>query len=176
MQNRTELRATQARIRSAQASLTVAKREFLPFLDATANWRYSGQEYPLAPNWLAGVTVSIPVLNPPLFSQLNEVAANLASAQADEEITRQNILLEIQQSHANLVSAREAIQATEVSLQSARENLDLAQGRYQVGVGPLIDVTDAQLALTQAESQNIQAIVAFKLAEAQLRKAMGFLE
>jgi outer membrane protein TolC len=175
-QNRTELRAAQARIRSAEASLTVAKRDFLPSLDATANWSYRGQDYPLAPNWLAGVTVSIPVLNPPLFSQLDEVAANLAGAQADEEITRQNIILEIQQSFATLVSARDAIQATEVSLQSARENLELAQGRYQVGVGPLIDVTDAQLALTQAESQNIQAIIAFKLAEAQLRKAMGLLE
>jgi outer membrane protein TolC len=176
MQNRTELRAAQARIRSADASLSVAKRDFLPSLGATANWRYSGQDYPLAPNWLAGVTLTVPILNPPLFSQLEEVAAELASAQASEEIIRQNIILEIQQNYATLESAREGIQATNVLVQEARENLELAQGRYQVGVGPLIDVTDAQLALTQAESQNIEAIVVFKLAEAQLRKAMGLLE
>jgi outer membrane protein TolC len=175
LQHRTELRAAQARIRAAEANLAVAKRNFLPSLGATANWSYRGQDYPLAPNWLAGVTLSVPVLNPPLFSQLDEVAANLASAQADEEILRQNIILEIQQSYADLVSAREAIQASQVLLQEARENLELAQGRYQVGVGPLIDVTDAELALTQAESQNIQAIVNYKLAEARLRKAMGLL-
>lgn len=176
MQNRTELRADQARIRSAEASLAVAKREFLPTLGATANWSYRGQDYPLAPNWLGGVTLTVPVLNPPRFSQLEEVAAELASAQASEEITRQNIVLEIQQSYATLVNAREAIQTSEVLVQEARENLELAQGRYEVGVGPLIDVTDAQLALTQAESQNIQAIITFKLAEAQLRKAIGLLE
>jgi outer membrane protein TolC len=45
----------------------------------------------------------------------------------------------------------------------------------QVGVGPLIDVTDAELALTQAESENIQAVVDVKLSEARLRKAMGLL-
>jgi cell division protein FtsI/penicillin-binding protein 2 len=58
----------------------------------------------------------------------------------------------------------------------ARENLALAEGRYQVGVGPLIDVTDAELALTQAESENIQAIVDYQLSEVRLRKAMGLLE
>ena len=58
-------------------------------------------------------------------------------------------------------------------VQQARENLALAQGRYEVGVGPLSDVTDAQLALTQAESQDIQARVNVKRAEARLHKATG---
>jgi outer membrane protein len=175
LDNRTELQAAQARVRSAEANLAVAKRTLLPSLDAVASWSYRGQDYPLAPNWLAGVTLTVPVLNPPLFYQIEEVAANLASAQADEEIIRQNIFLEVQRSYADLVSAREAIEASEVLLQQARENLELATGRYQVGVGPLIDVTDAQLALTQAESQHVQALVRFKTAEAQLRKAMGLL-
>jgi outer membrane protein len=176
LENRTELRALRARIRAAEADLTVAKRNFLPFVSADANWSYRGQELPYAPNWLVGATLTVPVLNPPLFSQVDAAAANLASAQASEEITAQNIVLEVQQSFVNLVSARERIRSAEVLLTSARENLDLAQGRYQVGVGPLIDVTDAEFALTQAESENIQAVVDFKIADARLRKAMGLVE
>ena len=175
-ENRTELRALRARIRSAEANLTLAKRNFLPSLSADANWTYRGQDLPWAPNWTVGGTLTVPVLNPPLFSQVNEAAANLASAQASEEITAQNITLEVQQSFVDLVSARERIRTSEVLLTQARENLALAQGRYQVGVGPLIDVTDAELALTQAESENIQSIVDFKLSEARLRKAMGLVE
>ncbi|HSF29881.1 MAG TPA: TolC family protein [Candidatus Tectomicrobia bacterium] len=176
LENRTELRALRARIRSAEADLTLAKRDFFPSLSADANWNYRGQELPYAPNWVVGATLTVPVLNPPLFSQVDEAAANLASAQASEEITAQNIVLEVQQSFVDLVAARERIRTAEVLLTQARENLDLAQGRYQVGVGPLIDVTDAELALTQAESENIQAIVDFKLSEARLQKAMGLLE
>jgi outer membrane protein len=82
----------------------------------------------------------------------------------------------VQQNHANLIGAKESIRASEVLLQQARESLELARGRYQVGVGPLIDITNAQLALTQAEDQNIQAIVNFKLSEAGLRKAIGLAE
>jgi outer membrane protein len=176
LENRTELRALRARIRSAEANLTLAKRNFLPSISADANWNYRGQELPYAPNWVVGATLTVPVLNPPLFSQVDEAAAELANAQASEEITAQNVVLEVQQSFVDLVSARERIRSAEVLLAQARENLDLAQGRYQVGVGPLIDVTDAELALTQAESENIQAIVDFKLSEARLRKAMGLLE
>jgi outer membrane protein len=175
MENRSELRSARALVRSAEASLSVAKRNLLPSLGASASWSYRGQDYPLAPNWLAGMTLTIPVLNPPVFYQIEEVAAELASAQTNEEITRQDIILEVRQSFADLVSAKEAIQASEVLLQQARENLELATGRYQVGVGPLIDVTDAELALTQAESQNVQALVRYKVAEAQLQKAMGLL-
>jgi outer membrane protein len=176
LENRTELRALRARIRSAEADLTVAKRNFLPILSADANWNYRGQELPYAPNWSVGATLTVPVLNPPLFSQVDAAAASLASAQASEEITAQNVVLEVQQSFVDLVSARERIRTAEVLLTQARENLDLAQGRYQVGVGPLIDVTDAELALTQAESENIQAAVDFKISEARLRKAMGLVE
>ena len=176
LENRTELRALNARIRSAEANLTLSKRNFLPSLSADANWSYRGQELPWAPNWTVGGTLTVPVLNPPLFSQVDQASANLASAQASEEITAQNIVLEVQQSFVDLVSARERIRTSEVLLVSARENLALAQGRYQVGVGPLIDVTDAEFLLTQAESENIQAIVDFKVSEARLRKAMGLLE
>jgi outer membrane protein len=176
LRNRTEILSVQARIREAEANLKVAKNNFLPTLSANASWSYRGQNLPLAPNWIAGMSVTVPVLNPPLFSQLDSVAANLASAQASAEITRQNVILEVQQNYANLLGAKESIRTSEVLLEEARESLELARGRYQVGVGPLIDITNAQLALTQAEDQNIQAIVNFKLAEAGLRKALGLLQ
>jgi outer membrane protein len=176
LENRTEIRAFQARIRAAEAALTLSKRNFLPSVSAGAEWNYRGQELPYAPNWTVGATLSVPILNPPLFSQVDEAASDLAGAQANEEISAQNVVLEVQQSFVDLVSARERIRTAEVLLAQARENLALAQGRYEVGVGPLIDVTDAELALTQAESENIQAIVDYKLSEVRLRKAMGLVE
>jgi len=174
--NRTEIQAAQARVRVSEANLKVAQRHFFPILNANASWSYSGQEFPLASNWTAGVFLEVPALDPPRFAQLNEATANLAAARASEETVKHNVLLEVQQIYADLISARESIEAASVLLQQGRENLALAQGRYEVGVGPLIDVTDAQLAFTQAETQDIQARVNFKRAEARLRKATGAVE
>jgi outer membrane protein TolC len=61
----------------------------------------------------------------------------------------------------------------ESSFQKARESLALAEGRYQAGIGPSIEVTDAQLAAVQAEIDHIQAQYDHQLSVARLFKAMG---
>jgi outer membrane protein len=55
----------------------------------------------------------------------------------------------------------------------AKENLVLAEGRYQAGVGNIIEVTDAHLSLTSARANTIQALYNFKTAVAQLEKSVG---
>jgi len=55
----------------------------------------------------------------------------------------------------------------------AKENLDLANGRYQVGVGSIIEVTDAETTYTSAQTDRIRALYDYKIAEAQLAKAIG---
>jgi outer membrane protein len=49
----------------------------------------------------------------------------------------------------------------------------LAQGRYEAGVGPYIEVTDAQVASVNAETDHVQAQYDYQLAVARLYKAMG---
>ena len=60
---------------------------------------------------------------------------------------------------------------SEQTLVQARENLDLVEGRYAAGVGNIIELTDAQVSLTSAEANTIQALATYKTAVAQLEKA-----
>jgi outer membrane protein TolC len=55
----------------------------------------------------------------------------------------------------------------------ARENLDLAEGRYETGVGNIIELTDAQVSLTSAQANNIKVLYDYKTAVAQVEKAVG---
>jgi len=64
----------------------------------------------------------------------------------------------------------------ESSLKNARDNLELAQGRYEAGVGVTIEVTDAQVASVNAETSYVQALYDYQLAAARLFKAMGRME
>ncbi len=56
---------------------------------------------------------------------------------------------------------------------AAKENLDLAKGRYQVGVGSIIEVTDAQTLYTDAQTTYIRTLYDYKIAEAQFIRAIG---
>ncbi len=55
----------------------------------------------------------------------------------------------------------------------AQENFDLATGRYQVGVGSPLEITDAEVSLANARANYIQALYNYKIAEARIEKAMG---
>lgn len=59
------------------------------------------------------------------------------------------------------------------SLKNARESLDLAEGRYEAGVGLSLEVTDAQVAAAKSETDYVQALYDYQLAAARLAKAMG---
>ena len=55
----------------------------------------------------------------------------------------------------------------------AKENYDLASGRYQVGVGSPLEITDAEVQLANAKANHIQALYNFKVSEAKIERAMG---
>jgi len=79
----------------------------------------------------------------------------------------------VEQSYLKVVETQERIKATESAATAAKENLDLAQGRYQVGVGSIIEVTDAETLYTEAQINYVRTIYEYKIADAQLARAMG---
>ena len=125
-------------------------------------------------DWSFGATLTVPIFSG--FSTPNQIAeakANLKNLEAQEETLRQNIRLEAEQAYLSRKEAMERITVTEKTLDQAKENYDLASGRYQVGVGQPLEITDAEVLLANARANHIQALYDFKVAEARIDKAMG---
>ena len=104
---------------------------------------------------------------------MEEARANLEVARANEEYIRQGIRFDIEQAFSNLTQAKEGIVLAEVTVKQAKENRELAQGRYAAGVGNTIEVTDALVTEINAKTAYITALYDFHLAVASLEKAMG---
>ncbi len=66
-----------------------------------------------------------------------------------------------------------AIDAARDALTNAREQLRLAEGRYSAGVGSIIELGDAQVALQNAGAQLVTAQFNLSTARAQLLTALG---
>jgi outer membrane protein TolC len=58
-------------------------------------------------------------------------------------------------------------------VEQANEAVRLANARYEAGSGTQLDVLSAQVELTTARTNQIQAIYQYNVAVAALRKAMG---
>ena len=99
--------------------------------------------------------------------------ANVDAASAQATLLRQQLLLEVEQARIGVVGAKHALSTAELVVGSSRERLTLAEGRYQTGVGSLLELADAQLALTQAQGDRVQAEFSLASARAALLHALG---
>jgi outer membrane protein len=130
--------------------------------------------FPLQPSWQVRLTLNIPIFDGFRTTyKVEESVRTYYAIRAAAEQQKQQVALEVEQGYANVGSAQERIKATRAAEQAARENLDLANGRYQVGVGSIIEVTDAQALYVTAEVDYVNSLYNYKIAEAQLLRAVG---
>ena len=118
--------------------------------------------------------MNLSILNGGLVrAQIAEGDANLRVLKYNEESLRQNIALQVRQAVLNVQQAGESIGVAEKGAQQARENLELAEGRYNTGVGNIIELTTAQVSLTSAEASYVQALYNYQTFVATLQNAIG---
>ncbi|MBI4685832.1 MAG: TolC family protein [Nitrospirae bacterium] len=159
---------------AAEKSIKLANTGYYPVVSGNAAYNRSGEKFPLGEGWNAGVTLSFPIFSGFLTKyQIEEAKANLDVLKANEDLLKQKIFLEVQQAYLNIKEAEERIPIAELVIKQADENLELANGRYAAGIGSPIEVTDAQVLLTNAKSSYIQTLYDYKVAQANLEKAMG---
>jgi outer membrane protein len=174
---RPDLASARAKREAAERSIDLARTGYYPVLSGNAGYGWSGQNYPLDKEWTVGATLNFPLFSGFLTKyQVTEARANLEVAQANEEYIRQGIRFDIEQAYSNLTQAKEGIMLAEVTVKQAKENRELAQGRYAAGVGNTIEVTDALVLEINAKTAYINALSDYHLAVASLEKAMGVKE
>jgi len=174
-EQRPELLQLKAKQQAQEATIKLAQSSYYPTLSGTVNYLHRGSELGDM-YWDLSVGA---ILSMPLFSgfsspsQVAEARANLRNLQAQEESLKLNIRLEADQAYLSLKLAYEQVAVTEKSQAQAQENFELATGRYQVGVGSPLEVTDAEVLLANARANNVTALYNYKIAEARIEKAMG---
>lgn len=112
--------------------------------------------------WFFGVTGSWPIFDGFATAGLvKQQRALLSEARITYDDAVRQVELEIQQAFSNLQQDRQLVAATSKTVEQAREALRLASARLGVGAGVQLDVLNAQVALTQAQSTQLQALASY---------------
>jgi outer membrane protein len=104
---------------------------------------------------------------------VKQAQGNLDNANAQLTAEELQVRFDVEQADATLQGSKTALVASEEALVNAREQLRLAEARYQTGVGSIIELSDAQVAATNAGAQLVQARFTLATARAQLLAALG---
>jgi outer membrane protein TolC len=185
--HRPELKSFESQRKAQDQLVATARRGHLPdiIFDAAYGRRHDSDErdtntnrsfntFPLQPAWSVQLSLNIPIFDGfRTTNRVEETLRNYYVIKAQEELQRQQVALDVEQSYFRLVDLVERIKADEAAAQAAKENLDLANGRYQVGVGSIIEVTDAQTLYTDAQTTYVRDLYLYKIAEAQLERSIG---
>ena len=172
---RPELRGIMARIEAAQTNIRQIESGFYPNLSLDAAVGQQESTYPPSGRkWSVGLTLGIPIFERlTTRSKKSQAVAALAAMRATELQTMRGVELEVQQSWLALKEALERRAVTGKAREQAEEDRRVSEGRYQEGVGNILDVLDAQAALTQAKTNEVVATYDIATATAKLDRATG---
>src|SRR5215475_407499 len=179
-----------ARVQESQSLVRSLDRSYYPklYLQSVVMGRGSGIDPtgkflggaegmgPDRANWAAGLSVTVPVFD--IFSIKSKKAVEAANERAEEaryDQTLQDLTGQLRKAQASLDGARKVAENTPVELDAARTTETQESARYQAGLATLVDVSDAQSFLVQAEIDDALARLAIWQNLASVAAAQGDL-
>lgn len=176
-ERRPDLKATEAQVRAAQATVDSTRASGLPTLSLGLgpNWVDSGNISNRSSS--IGLTLTVPIFSGfDTTYKIRSAQARADAASAQRDNVHLQVALDVWTAYQALTTATQTIRTTADLLASAEQSQRVALGRYKAGVGTILDVLNAQSALAGARVQRIQAMLDWNVSRASLAKAVGTLD
>ncbi|MBK6267389.1 TolC family protein [Marivirga sp. S37H4] len=166
--NRSDLQQMELRLSSSRRNIASSKSSYYPSLSAFYEYgtqystlnslSFQEQFFELYPSNTIGLNLSIPLFNNYTNKTRVEVAkVQLSNSALDLEDIKRNIFLEIQNAYLNYEASLKRIEVTKAGLHASQEAYEVQNQRYQMGASSLIELSQANQILVQAESDYAQA-------------------
>ena len=176
LQERPEIKALQFEVESAQKFGSAEHDLWLPTVNALGVVGEAPVRDNHIPNWYGavGVNVNIPIFNGFLYNARAK-AADLQSEVNRQKLAdlRNTISRDVRISWQDTNRAYERLSVTEQLRQQASLALDLAQARYNLGLGSIVEFTQAELQKTEADIADTDANYQYRLAQIALAFAVA---
>ena len=175
--NHPDLAALRLQLAAARSTRLAAQRGNNPLVTANGRLGWSGtDELPVDLGWSIGAQVSVPLFDGHLTRERTaEAEAGVAAAEFALENRRRQVRLLVEQASRSMREAAERLVAREKQREAFAENLRLATGRYEAGAADIIEMIDAQVQMTVAETNVVETRFDQALALAALYRALGRL-
>ncbi len=173
--NRPDVLSAHTDVRISRLKLNQAKAGFFPTFSFSAGFSKYGDDFSLD-NEEARLmaSVEIPIFNAlKTYNGVKQAKISLENTLNTSRSLLNNVFLEVQSAYIKMQEAAESIPIAELNVEKAKENLDLSRGRYNEGIGDIIELKDAEVAYTDAELSLLTARYDYASAVADLKQAMG---
>lgn len=178
-ERRPELKRLRRVVESQEQNVTLQKAGYLPSLSGKASYdwerdRFGPKISDVNRGWTLGVDSEWNLFSGlATRAKVDSARSELASARAALSQNEGKVEIEARRAYSSLLEARELVAASSKVSESAKEALRLARARFAADVATQLDLFAAQVALTDARANEVQALHDYNLALVRLRQAVG---
>lgn len=179
--NNTTMKQLSLQVEQLAQNIKLQKYANIPTLALAFNFSYmsmaddvSFKEFPWTPYSTVGLSLNIPIFAGGKRHQAIRQAKNQhQQVQLQVANTERQLMIAVRQNLNTMETNMKSYYAAQEAVASAQKAYDIAEAAYKLGRGTLLDLNDAQLALTQASLAESQAVYNFVIAKAQLEQTLG---
>ncbi len=178
---RPDLAAARSAAVAADRHVSSVRSRFWPTLAGAASGGRSYFGGSGAGNSTDVYTVGV-LLRVPVFTgfqtqyDVKQAEEERAAARAGAASVEQLVIQQVWASYYNVQTAAQRIRTSRDLLASARQSADVTRGRYNAGVGSILDLLTSESALAQARAQEVAARADYLFSLAQLAHDVGSIE
>lgn len=161
-------------------TLSLTKTNFLPTVAASFNYSYSSlnDDYKIAhyewyPYSSVGLNLSIPLFKASNFTKIKKVKIQMNQLVENRNYTEKQLEMQAKSYMNNMQASAEQIESNKENVKKAVKGCEIAQKRYEVGAGTILELNDSEVSLTQAELTYNQSIYDYLTSKADLDKLVG---
>jgi outer membrane protein len=181
--HRSDLQAGRNRLLAAEDGVTAVENGRWPTISGGMSYRWSDRNFPPSDrlyffnteySWGLGVQLNWDIFD--RFATKSDIQRAKAQRRTAEEDLRQSKLdaiLEVKQLCLVLAEGEERIRVSEDTVAQAEENVRLADERYRVGAGTMLETIEAAATLQEAKGNLVNAKCDYLVAKADLLRATG---
>jgi outer membrane protein len=174
LKGRPDLRSAEFQVLAANEGLDAAKSAWYPILGVQGTVRWAGTDTPLVNNYTITGTLTWPFLNGGAdLGRVESSRGQVQQAQAQRDLLLLQVRADVDSAVAGVIQSSAARESAKSAAASAKETLELQQGRYQAGLGTILDLSNAQSQYADGQLRVVNANFDLATAWARLKKATG---
>lgn len=175
--NRPDYASATESVEAAEAGVTSARSTYFPTISAFARYGLTGQNFSTLSdrknlNW--GLSLSWNLFDGfRTNNQLQSAQVQRKNAELSLQQTERSINVEVKKALLDLEAARKTYEVSLKGLISATEDRKIAEERYNLGAGTLLDLLTANAGLVSAQANNVNAVYNYIIAKRNVEYSVG---
>lgn len=181
--NNSTLKQLELNALQLKQTLKLQYTNFMPTLSASFQYMYTSmndnfkfKEYDWRPYSTIGLNLSIPLFKGSNFTQLKQTRIQMKQLEENRINIERQLTMQATSYLDNMAASTEQVVSNKEAVYQAEKGRTIAEKRYEVGKGTILELNSSEVALTEAQLTYNQSIYDYLVAKADLDLVLGIDE